>query len=128
MCSDHDPTVSTKSISAAIRAATQSYDVSHAEIEGAIETMFDLSAGRARDLGPVLTTALLELTDNEPECAFVEPTTSRRAAQLEDPRVDAVVTTRRMTRIIDQPGRDSRNSRSEVHGRRADDESVGRLA
>ena len=100
MCSDHDGTVSSKGIATAIRAGVETYEISQTDIESTIDRMFDLAAARARDLGPALTIALLDLADRKPECAFVEPMTSRRAAELDDPRVTAVVATRRIRNVV----------------------------
>jgi len=104
MCSDHDATVSSKGIAAAIRAAVQTYEIPRTDVESSIDEMFDLTATKARDLGPPLTVALFDLADAQPECAFVEPKTSRRSAQLDDPRVRAVVATRRIGNLVDQLG------------------------
>ena len=102
MCSDHDGTVSAKGIATAIRTGVETYEISQTDIESTIESMFDLAAARARDLGPALTIALLDLADRKPDCAFVEPTTSGRAAELDDPRVRAVVATRRIRNVVGQ--------------------------
>ncbi len=102
MCSDHDIIVASKGISNAIRAGVETYEVSQTDIESIIDKMFDLVATRARDIGPPLTKELLDLADTQPDCAFVEPTVSRCAAELDDPRVRVVVATRRIRNVIDQ--------------------------
>ena len=102
MCSDHDASVSAKGIDTAIRTGIETYEMSRNDIDGSIGKMFDLAATRARDLGPPLTVALLDLADTQPECAFVGLTASRRAAELDDPRVRAVIATRRTRNVVDQ--------------------------
>ena len=102
MCSDHDTIISSNGIATAIRAGVETYEISQTDIESTIDRMFDLAATRARNLGPALTIALLELADTRPDCAFVETTASRRAAELDDPRVRAVVATRRIRMVVDQ--------------------------
>ena len=104
MCSDHDATVSSKGIGAAVRAAVETYEISRTDIESTVNEMFDLAAAKARDLGPPLTVALLDLADAQPACAFVEPSASRRATELDDPRVRAVLATRRIRNVVDQLG------------------------
>ena len=104
MCSDHDAVVSSKGIGAAIRAAVETYEISRIDIESTVDEMFDLVSAKARDLGPPLTVALLDLADAQPECAFVEPSASRRATELDDPRVRAVLATRRIRKVVDQLG------------------------
>ena len=102
MCSDHDATVSSKGIGAAIRAAVETYEISRIDIESTVNEMFDLAGAKARDLGPPLTVALLDLADAQPECAFIEPSASRRASELDDPRVRTALTTRRIHKVVDQ--------------------------
>ena len=102
MCSDHDATVSANGIGAAIRAAVETYEIARIDIESIMDEMFALAATKARDLGPPLTVALLDLADAQPKCAFVEPTASRRATELDDPRVRAVVATRRIGNVVDE--------------------------
>ena len=96
MCSDHDEAVSRKNIDAAIGAAVYKYEIPPADIESTIDSLFDLAAARARDLGPPLTIELLDLADGRPDCASLGPPSSRRADQLDDPRVRAIVATRRV--------------------------------
>ena len=105
MCSDHDASVSSKGIGTAIRTGVETYEVSRNDIDTTIDEMFDLVATRARDLGPPLTVALLDLADIQPECAFVGLAASRRAAELDDPRVGAVTATRSIRNVVDQLGR-----------------------
>ena len=105
MCSDHDASVSSKGIGTAIRTGVEAYEIPTTEIDATIDEMFDLAATRARDLGPPLTVALLDLADTQPECAFVGLTASRRAAELDDPRVRVVIATRRIRNFVDQLGR-----------------------
>ncbi len=102
MCSDHDEAVSRKGIDAAIGAAVYKYEIPPADIESSIDSLFDLAAGRARDLGPALTIALLDLADERPDCASLGPPTSRRAVLLDDPRVRAIVATRRIRNVVDR--------------------------
>ena len=102
MCSDHDASVSSKGISTAIRAGVETYEISQIDIESIVNEMFNLAATRARDLGPPLSIALSDLADTRPECAFIEPTLARRAAELDDPGVRAVVATRRIRNVVDQ--------------------------
>ncbi|MDE2755260.1 MAG: DEAD/DEAH box helicase [Acidobacteriota bacterium] len=109
MCSDHDTIVSSKGIATAIRAAVETYEISQTDIESTVDNMFDLAGTRARNLGPALTTALLDLADTRPDCAFVEPMTSDRAAELDDSRVRAVVATRRIRKVVDQVERAARH-------------------
>ena len=100
MCSDHDETASRKDIHAAISNAVHEYEISPADIQSSIDDMFDLVAARAPDLGPPLTIALLDLADGRPDCAFLGPPTARRADQLGDRRVHAIVATRRVRSIV----------------------------
>ena len=109
MCSDHDTIISSKGIATAIRLAVETYEVSQTDIESTIGNMFDLAGTRARNLGPALTTALLDLADTRPHCAFVEPITSDRAAELDDSRVRAVVATRQIRKVVDQVERAARH-------------------
>ena len=104
MCSDHDATVSSKGIGAAIRAAVETYEISATDVESTVNEMFDLAAARARALGPPLMVALLDLADAQPACAFVEQSATRRAPELDDPRVRAVLATRRIRNVVDQLG------------------------
>ena len=102
MCSDHDASVSSKGIGTAIRVGVETYEISQTDIESIVNEMFNLAATRAHDLGPPLSIALLDLADTRSECAFIEPTLSRCAAELDDPRVRAVVATRRIRNVVDQ--------------------------
>ena len=70
MCSDHDERVSSKGIRTAIRSGVETYEISKTDIETSIDEMFDLAATKARDLGPPLTVALLDLADTQPEVRF----------------------------------------------------------
>lgn len=109
MCSDHDTIISSKGIATAIRAAVETYEISQSDIESTIGNMFDLAGTRAPNLGPALTTALLDLADTRPHCAFVEAITSDRAAELDDSRVRAVVATRQIRKVVDQVERAARH-------------------
>ena len=100
MCSDHDVRVSAKGIGAALGNGVKTYGISRGDIESAVDEMFDLAASRARDLGPPLAMALLDLADSHPGRAFLEPAVSRRAPGLGDPRVRAIVATRRIRALV----------------------------
>ena len=105
MCSDHDASVSSKGIGTAIRAGVETYEISRTDIDATVDEMFDLAATKARNLGLPLTVALLDLANAEPEFAFVGRTASRRAAELDDPRVRAVMATQQIRNVVDQLGR-----------------------
>ena len=105
MCSDHDASVSSKGIGTAIRTGVGTYEISRTDIDATVDEMFDLAATNARNLGLPLTVALLDLADTQPECAFVGLTASRRAAELDDPRVRAVIATQRIRNVVDRLGR-----------------------
>ena len=102
MCSDHDEMVSSRGIGTAIRTGVERYEISRTDIEATIDGMFDFATTRARDLGPPLTTALLDLADGQPDLPFVERRVSKRAVGLDDPRVRAVIATRRVRNVVDQ--------------------------
>ena len=103
MCSDHDVTVSSKEIRTAIRVGVEKYEIAQTEIETTIDAMFDLASTRARDLGPSLTIALIDLARSRPDyCAFVWKEAQKgRAGKLDDPRVRAVVATGQIRDIVD---------------------------
>ena len=61
MCSDRDDRTTSQSIAAALGAAKYKYGIPEEEIDGAVEALFDLSAGQASELGPPLTAELLDL-------------------------------------------------------------------
>ena len=60
MCSDHDDATTRQSIAATVGAAKQKYAIPEREIDDAVETLFDMSAERAHELGPPLTAELLD--------------------------------------------------------------------
>ncbi len=102
MCSDHDENVSSRGIGAAIRSGVEKYGISHTDIQTTIEEMYDLASARAGDLGPSLTIALLDLADMEPDFTYVEKRAIQRAVELDDPRVHAVIATRRIQNVFDE--------------------------
>ena len=100
MCSDHDDGVSSQGIGAAIRSAVGDYGLSAEDVEPIVDEMFDLALTRARDLGPALTLALLDLDEAGPAIAFAVAKALRRSAELDDPRVRAVTATRKMREVV----------------------------
>ena len=69
MCSDHDEATTRQSIAAAVGAAKYKYAIPEREIDGAVETLFDLSVEPAQELGPPFTAELLDLGENRPSSA-----------------------------------------------------------
>ena len=100
MCSDHDESVSSRGIGAAIRIGVEKYEISQVDIEASIDEMYDLASTRAQDLGPPLTLALLDLADTSPGFEYVETRAFQRAVELDDPRVGAVIASRRLGRLV----------------------------
>ncbi len=102
MCSDHDEKVSSTEIGKAISTGIEKYEISQTDMEAIIDEMFNLASTRARDLGPPLVLALLDLADEQPDFAFVENWAFKGVDQLDDPRVNAVMATRRIRKVVDQ--------------------------
>ncbi len=102
MCTDHDGTVSSRGIIAAISSGIEKYGIGRKDIEASIDEMYDLASTRAGDLGPPLTVALLNLSDASPDYAYVAEKAIQRAVELDDPRVSAVIATRRIRIVFDQ--------------------------
>ena len=100
MCTDHDETVSSRGIGAAIRSGVEKYGISRTDIEAAVDEMYDLASTRADDLGPSLTVALLDLADAAPDFEYVEKRGFQRAVELDDPRISAVIAARRLGRLV----------------------------
>lgn len=100
MCSDHDDGISAQGIGAAIRAAVQSYEIPQDAVEATIDRMFDLAAARARNLGPPLVMALLDLGETEPRFEFAKLKGLRGAKDLDDARVRAVVSVLRLRTAV----------------------------
>ena len=102
MCTDHDGTVSSRGISAAIRSGVEKYGIGRSDIEASIDEMYDLALTRAVDLGPPLTVALLDFADMSPNYVYVAEKGIQRAVELEDPRVSAVIATWNIRNVFDR--------------------------
>ena len=100
MCSDHDDATTRQSIAAAIGAAMHKYSIPEREIDGAVDTLFDMSAEHAHELGPPLTAELLDLGENRPEFAPLTKRARDRAHDHPDQRVRAVVAARRLGQLV----------------------------
>ena len=100
MCSDHDDTITRQSIGAAVGMAKHKYAIAERDIDGAVETLFDLSTQHARELGPPLTAELLELANNRPEFGSLTKTALDRAHEHPDDRVRAISAAWRLRQIV----------------------------
>lgn len=100
MCSDHDDATTRQSIAAAIGAAMYKYAIPEREIDGAVETLFDMSVEQAHELGPPLTAELLDLCENRPESAPLAKRALDRAHDHPDHRVRAIGAARRLGRLV----------------------------
>ena len=101
MCSDHDDTTTRRSIVAAVGAAKHKYAIPEREIDGAVETLFDLSAEQAHELGPPLTAELLDLGENRPEFDLLAKRAVVRAQSHPDDRVRSILATRRLAQLVE---------------------------
>ena len=100
MCSDHYDAITRQSIERAVVVAKHRYAIPDREIEGAVETLFDLSTERAKELGPPLTHELLALGEKRPEFAPLTKRVLDRAHNHPDDRVRAILAARRLERLV----------------------------
>ena len=107
MCSDHDDTVSSQGLGAAIRASIEKYELARSGVETVIDNLFDLAQTRAPDLGLPLIFALLDLDDGKPDgghrhLAFASKKGLSRARELPEPHVRAVTAARALRGAVAQ--------------------------
>ena len=100
MCSDHDEAAARQGVYAAVGAAKHKYAIAERDIHEAIRTLFDLSAGPARELGPPLAAALLDLGAERPEFGPAADIALERARGHPDDRVRAIAAARRLHALV----------------------------
>ena len=100
MCSDHDDGTTRQSIAAAVRAAKHKYAIPEQEIDGAVETLFDLISEQAHELGPPLTAELLTLSEKRPEFGSLTKRAVNRAQKHPDDRVRAIAAAQRLRQLV----------------------------
>ena len=90
-------------------AAKHKYAIPQGEIDAAVETLFDLSAEHAPELGPPLTAELLELGKKQGEKRPDFDRFKRRALirghDHPDDRVHAILGARRLGELVENIGR-----------------------
>ena len=106
MCSDHDEATTRRSIAAALDAARHKYAITEREIDAAVETLFNLSAEHATELGPPLTAELLGLSKKQDEKWADFYHLKRRALirghKHPDSRVRAILETQRLRDLVNR--------------------------
>ena len=105
MCSDRDDRTTSQSIAAALGAAKYKYGIPEEEIDGAVEALFDLSAGQASELGPPLTAELLDLGEKQPDFDRWKRRALIRGHDHPDQRVHVILATRRLGELVENIGR-----------------------
>ena len=101
MCSDRDDSVVLQGISAAIRKSSEDYELPQTEVEAVIDKLFDLGAHAGRPIWDRLSF---------PHCSIWMPQTPifrspekkglERAAEIDNPFVQAATATRRLHGIV----------------------------
>jgi ATP-dependent DNA helicase RecQ len=91
MCSDSDDSMSAQGLETAVRSASTAYDIDPAQIEAAIEALFDIGEARSRRLCTSLTLAVMRLGEGKViERSIVKKVRSRVHA-IEDATCSAVL-------------------------------------
>ena len=109
MCSDHDHATTRQSVAAALGAAKHKYAIPQGEIDAAVETLFDLSAEHAPELGPPLTAELLGLDKKQgksrPDFDRFKRRALIRGHDHPDDRVHAILAAQRLGELVENVGR-----------------------
>ena len=126
MCADHDEPTTRQSIATALRAAKQKYAIPEREIETAVDTLFDLSANQAPELGPPLTAELLNLSENQPEFGELTKRAVDRAENHPEDRVRAIPAALRVERLVSDIKRAHERRASEYRTLMADNAFRGK--
>ena len=101
-CTDHDEKVSSTGLHTAISNALFRYQINQSDVMCLIDRLFDFAYSSMSELGFPLTSALLHLAAEASESGISSKMVFERALKLNNPRVDVMVATKRMTSVVDR--------------------------